>query len=279
MILKVRRQDEAAWPGPRRIVVHAGFRKTGSTSVQDWLSMNASALPSGFLASPRDDLTRPFRKAANDFVKHGNRRRLRRACEDLRNAVAGIDAEVLLISDENLIGRSMVSDDGRTIFALASEILREMERAFGAAPLEFVFYTRDKDRWLRSAWAQGVKRAGVAVDFPAWKADLPTFEWEGEIAKIRDALRSPVRVYAMEEDLAHSPAVVGRSLFVHAGLPDHLVDTLPRPGRSNASLPRSALAFLLQVNALNLPLAQRRSISRLVEDNVDLFASPQNARA
>ncbi|MDJ0822691.1 MAG: hypothetical protein QNJ09_12895 [Paracoccaceae bacterium] len=272
--MRWRTEKRGPWQGAQRVIIHLGFRKTGSTSIQQLLAMNAGLLPDGFVASPRADLTKPFRKIAAEHAEAPQPKALRRAGQELRDAVEGIAADTLLISDENLIGQSMVTADGRTLFDLAVEVLPVIETAFGDAPLEFVAYTRDRTGWLRSAYNQAVKRSGVVQQRDDWIAGMPDrLDWQAGLDQLRGVLKAPLSIFAMEDDLAGEAPLMGRALLMHAGLTAEDLAGLERPGRSNESLGPGALQFLLKLNALGLPSKDRRRVARLVEDNPGLFAA------
>ncbi|MEC7669289.1 MAG: hypothetical protein VXZ18_09865 [Pseudomonadota bacterium] len=261
------------WTGPKRVILHCGFRKTGTTTIQEWMRLNAAQLPDGFAVSARDELTQPFRQAVSRHIRKPDLKSVEREAQALRAAIEGMNAETVLVSDENLFGRFMMADDGRDIFDLAAEILPLLERAFGDAPLEFVFYTREQDRWLRSAWAQDVKRAGVSQPFDQWRSALSSISWETGLARITAALTAPVHVFRMEDDLSASDPLMGRALFGFAGLSADQIAASERPGRENESLSAAALNFLLKVNALGLAQDDRRKVARLVEENRGCFVA------
>lgn len=266
-------QRRNPWTGPKRIIVHAGLRKTGTTSIQNFLSLNAARLPEGVAVSPRDDLTKPWRKAVAADIEKPDRRAVQRAAKALGAAVQDISADVLVISDENLIGQSVVAPDGRDIFDLAATYLPMIETALHGAQIEFVIYTREQDRWLKSAWAQGVKRSGIADSFENWRSRLPRIDAQEGLARVRSALNSPLHVFAMEDDLDGPAPLIGRALFGVAGLDDATLASFEPAQRSNESLPETALGFLLKLNALELGKTDRRRVARLVEDHPELFAS------
>ncbi|MBN9889169.1 hypothetical protein [Salipiger abyssi] len=262
------------WTGPSRVVLHCGFRKTGTTFIQDVLRDNAAKLPEGFAASPRETLTRGWRRAVADDIRKRNRataRELQREAQLLRAAIAAMPAKTALISDENLFGTDVVAPDGATIFQLAAQYLPMLETALAGASLELVFYTRDMGKWLRSAWGQAVKRKGETADFDTWAARQPPLDWESGIATIRAAVASPVTVYAMEDDLAGEAPLMGRALFRHAGLDDATVATFDLPDASNTALPAGAMDLMRKLNGLGLAPKDRRAVSQLVEDNPEVF--------
>ncbi|SIS83465.1 hypothetical protein SAMN05421759_104165 [Roseivivax lentus] len=272
-----RKPAAAPWQGPARVIVHCGFRKTGTTSIQDFLRLNADALPEGLSVSARDALTRPFRRAVQAHIHAPGRSALSRVEAEAAALCAHWaqdSGETVLISDENLFGKDIVAEDGRTIFDLAATYLPILERHFGTGPdLHFVFYTRDRDAWLSSAYNQAVKRRGVTADADRWIAAIPgEVDWTPGLAKIRAALSAPVHVFAMEDDLSGAAPLLGRALFRLAGIDDAAMDAMPRPGRSNESLKPAVLDFMRKLNGLDIPLDARRKVGRLVEASQDLFA-------
>lgn len=262
------------WTGPSRVVLHCGFRKTGTTFIQDVLRENVAKLPEGFAASPRETLTRGWRRAVSDDTRKRSRataRELQREAQVLRAAIEAMPAKTVLISDENLFGTDVVAPDGATIFDLAVRYLPMLEAALAGAPLELVFYTRDMARWLRSAWGQAVKRKGETADFETWAARQPSLDWESGLAAIRAAVASPVTVCAMEDDLAGERPLMGRALFRHAGLDDATVASFALPKTSNPALPAGAMDLMRKLNGLGLSPKDRRAVSQLVEDNPEVF--------
>ncbi len=263
--------------GPRRVILHCGFRKTGTTTIQNFLRLNADALPSGLAVSARDEITLPYRRAVLDDLRaagRSSRAKVDRAAAELCRHWAKATAETVLISDENLFGNDMITPDGRTIFDLAAEYLPILERHFAGVPdVQFVFYTRNRSAWLRSAYNQAVKRRGVTDTEDDWIAALPTsLDWETGLATIRAALSAPVHVFAMEDDLAGDAPLLGRALFKLAGIEDAALDAMARPPRANESLKPNVLDFMRHLNALDIPLDARRKVGRLVEAHQDLFA-------
>jgi hypothetical protein len=97
-----------AAPHKRRIIVHLGFPKTASTTIQAMLAANAGRFGPGIVVSPKDDLTRKLRKNALRFMRSGGKAWFRwRHAVATREMVRKIDAmafETLLISDENMVG-------------------------------------------------------------------------------------------------------------------------------------------------------------------------------
>ncbi|WP_420328149.1 hypothetical protein [Mameliella sp.] len=272
-----RAQRVSGWSGPDRLVLHCGFRKTGTTFIQDVLRENTGKLPGGFVVSPRDTLTRGWRRAVADDIrrrKRGTARAVLREAQALGAAIEAMKAQTVLISDENLFGADVVAPDGTaTIFDLAGHYLPMLEEALAGAPLDLVFYTRDMDKWLRSAWGQAVKRKGVTQDYREWAASLPPLDWDKGIATIRAAVRAPVTVFPMEADLEGENPLLGRALYRHAGLDDAEIAALDLPRASNTALPSGAMDLMRKINGLGLTPQDRRAVSQLVEENPQVFRS------
>ncbi|GGG81433.1 hypothetical protein GCM10011415_33740 [Salipiger pallidus] len=260
-----------AWSGPRRVVLHCGFRKTGTTFIQDVLAANA--LPDGLAASARDDVTRPWRRAVDEDIAKRSRasaRAVRDQGRALRSAIEASPAETFLVSDENLFGADLIAPDGETIFDLAARYLPLLEEAFEGAPIEFVLYTRDMDKWLRSSWGQAVKRKGETRDHADWRAGLPSLDWDSGLAKIRTAIRAPLTVFSMEDDVT-AGGLMGQGLFRHIGLTSAQIAAFDTPQSSNNALPAGALELMQQINALGLAPRDRRRVADVVEANGQVF--------
>ena len=145
------------------IIVHAGFHRTGTTSVQVFLDQNAEALSPHIQVLRRRDfqaLAQSTRRYTLGRFRPVQRWRLVR---DLRKTLARItpDHRPILLSWEGFSGTvpgwGKVTDY-RTAAPLAGRIARELTRRFGAkARITFAYSTRDPAAWRKSAHAHLIK--------------------------------------------------------------------------------------------------------------------------
>jgi len=219
----------------RKIIVHMGFHKTGSTYVQELLKLNAGRLPEGFVAlhqaSPH---TARLRRACLSFQK------ARRAgpeapeakvqaetivaeCRAILERHAG-DAHTVLISDEELAGYMPGRLGARAVYPCLAELCRLLREGFAPHPVQFVFYTREPEGWLKSVYNQAVKQHKVTKRYHRFRQDLiGSPDLAAHAAVIREEFGAEaVSVFSFEEERQIRDRPFGASLFALAGLPEAL---------------------------------------------------------
>lgn len=262
----------------KTIIVHPGFRKTGTTTVQTMLRRNEALLSPhiGVVTRWTVPSSEAMHKAGQRFTTSpgpATARAVRRAARAMSAAIAAMPQSVVLLTDENIIGRRIVSD-GRDVFDMAAETLALVERAFAGHDVRFVLTTRRRSGWMRSCYNQDVKRHKFAGDIDAWMARHDACrDWEEGERVLAAALTAPVRFVPMEADLAEG-RYLGRSILELAGLPEALLDALVPAPAQNPSLHAVQLDFIREVNALDLPYGVTARIVDIVRRRDDLFSPP-----
>ena len=218
---------------PIRVIVHAGFHKTGTTTVQRCLQINRAILAPHAQVLLRADLMGTS-TAAGLYARWRLpplrlwlRSRLRRA---LRRHPPVPDAAVV-ISCERLSGM-MPGRHGRWRYDLAPELAVETVRALRAVwgprlEIGFVYTTRDRDAWTESVWRHLVQHDGMRLPFERFGerlAGAPDLEDLVEEVRAR-ILPVPVETVALEnwEDAPLGPA---EPILRLAGLWDEVLDEL-----------------------------------------------------
>lgn len=168
--------------GPARILVHPGFHKTGTSSLQHFLRRNRQALaPHAQLKLP-GDLTEA-KRAARYFSRTGKLLALSDFQSAMLRHLSDLDDRDLVISSEVLTGHCpgkhgiMDHSSGVTLIAALVAVIREL---FPTTRVDLLLTTRDPDSWLASVWKHSL--AGVRCT-----DDLQTFsskyrdaaDWEG----------------------------------------------------------------------------------------------------
>lgn len=262
---------------PRRLILHCGLQKAGSTSLQRFLQRNAQALSGHIevLTPVRGSLTRDLGHTAMQFSLDPSarmQRRLGRLARALRDILLPGTGPVL-VSHENLPGAMIGKGGVVTLYPRLEGIVGLLDAALHPMVPEYVFYTRDMADWKRSVYNQAVRSDLYAAPFAAFLeetggcggwADLEARLCAGPCA-------GRVRFLRLEDE--RDPARPGRQLLAHAGLPPELVDRLdPLPLPRNRSPRASAIEFLRQLNGLDLDRACRGKVADLVTENETLFA-------
>ncbi|KKL72412.1 hypothetical protein LCGC14_2085140, partial [marine sediment metagenome] len=198
-----------------RIIIHAGFHKTGTTSLQGFLSRNRAALAPHATIYIKTDLG-PARYLGRWYGQRPVfwRRWLFRA--GWRRFLRSIPASpVIIISRESLSGmmpgfrrhgRTVTGYEGSAI-PLAREIVTGLRQRFGPdCQIEFLYTLREGESLLRSLHGHILRSSPLTEDWPEFRARFPDAPDLGtEAAQIAKAI-APVPVHsAWLEDLVRHP--------------------------------------------------------------------------
>lgn len=263
-------------PMTRRLILHLGVQKTGSTSLHRFLGRNADGLV-GRLAVQTPAKGSPMRalgRAATRFSllpTPENRAALIGAVQQIRDSLPAGDNPVL-ISHENLCGAMLGNGGVVTLYPQLEQIMDVLDAVFAPMRPEVAIYSRDMADWKRSVYGQAVRTdgySGTRAEFLDETADCGT--WKDLENRLVDHLGADrCRVFRLEDETDETRP--GRQLLRHAGLSDDEIAALtPVVGRSNPSLNAGALEFLRQLNGLDLDRRARRAVADLVRSRQSLF--------
>lgn len=197
-----------------RLVIHAGFHKTGTTSVQTALADNAAILAPHVRVLLRDDVTAMI-EAARGYSLH-RRPRHRQSVEDAAQALFGTldrdDPRPVLISSEDLSGfmpgRREVVDYGAV-----PEIMRAMETAARSAlgaslDLTLYFSTRQPRKWVKSLWWQNLRNTRLDMDLPRYRRKAERIaDLDAVVSAVQAVVACPVEAVSLDitQDLPQGP--------------------------------------------------------------------------
>ena len=244
-------------PGSRRVVLHVGLPKTGTTYLQAVLAHHREALAAAGVSYPDLGPEAMFRAAVQVRGSH---------------ALFGLTAEDVAGRWERLCAHAR-GHDGVTVISheiLAGASGEEIGRALAALdgiPVDVVVTTRDLGRLATAFWQERVK-LGEPWTFAALAAEQIDPELRGEVTQPRPRfwhaydLAETVRRWAGAVGASRVHVVLGppagsppgelwRRFGRAAGLPEGLADLDPAPGggAANASLGRTQVALLREVDA------------------------------
>ncbi|WP_368184892.1 hypothetical protein [Aestuariibius sp. HNIBRBA575] len=217
----------------RRIIIHAGFHKTGTTTIQNFLRHN------GKLIYPHSAMLLPGKlrsAAAAMALRYSSTGRAVYATsfgEELREMMSNISVgkRSVLISDENLIGR-MPGRDGQLGYPKITDLILCLRDAvldsFGPdLDIHYVFTTRDRDAWLQSLYQHNVTRGRLTQNYDEFDATLRPY---ADLAPLVEGLKEHLgaqNVHAFDlADLAKMPF----------GPASPIVDLLSLPAKKGAQL-------------------------------------------
>lgn len=263
----------------KRLIIHCGVQKTGSTSLHHFLGRNSDALAGRVLAltPAKGSATRDLGNAAMRFsLRPTDERLLRlRECAGLVcDAILDHEAETVLISHENLLGAMLGNSGTVTLFPRLERIIEVLDQIFDPLLPEYVLYTRDLPEWKRSVHAQAIRSdgySGTLVEFLAETEACGSWaEIEQRMAKLVGAARSTLFRVEDEPDEARP----GQQLLRYAGVSEAEIAALqPVRGRSKTRMNAGGLEFQRLVNQLGLERSARRAIGELIAGNQRLFVS------
>lgn len=240
-----------------RIVVHAGFHKTGTTSIQHMMRRNGKRLARHFRILTRRQIP-ALCEAARAFSLKQDPAELgffTYEAAQLFETLDPDDPRPLVVSSEDLSGH-MPGRFGLTGYNAAPRLMAVLEQvARDCLPdprITFFFTTRDTKHWLRSTYAQHVRAIRFTEDREAYLARMqPHGDLAGAVTAIANAVRAPVR-HATLESCAGDPLGPMSPLLEVMQAPEKLRARLTALPPSNPSFPDHVLDRMLALNRSDL---------------------------
>lgn len=238
----------------QRVVIHAGFHKTGTTTAQRTLHANGPvlwpvmALGLHWRLKPVLHAARAFSTWQDDLSLAQFAARFEEYLDDLDLGSRGL----LIASEElcgHLPGRGDIADYS-AVPILMRRLADVLERRFGASlDLAFLFTLRRPSDWLESAWAEHVKSSRMTLDFGAFHA---RFAPASDLPAMADRIRAAVAPHPVEtawvEDIALTAlGPVTPLLDLMRLAPERRAQIILQP-RANTRLPAAVLAEMLEIN-------------------------------
>lgn len=254
-----------------RILLHPGFHKTGTSSIQHFLWTNRAALASHAQLRLLRHLKEPARLCMA-FSRSQDPLVLLDLAEALATALDGLDpSRPLILSCEGLSGHlpgwPVVDSYAAAPITLAYVAGFLADWAPGA-DLQVLLTLREADAWLHSAWRHHLLGQRLSLDWPAFReryapaADLPAMA--REIAEALEGVPLTTLDLARMTDHPQGP---GGALLTAFGLSaPQLADFTP-VGRDNPGPDADLSARFLALNLSDLPDADLRAEKARLADN------------
>lgn len=249
---------------PRRVIIHAGFHKTGTSTVQATLRDNRVAMKKHVALRLRwhmKDIVTAARGYSMDqdpltLVKVQTR------FGAMVNDLPGMPRRTLILSAEELLGH-LPGRDELMDYAAAPVLLYAYWEIFKAKyPLaEVMIYlsTRGPEAWLKSAYWEHVKSSNMTLDFDAFATKFHRAALLDDMAA-DVASRVPVQVHTFPlentETLRLGPA---DPLLQLCDLPKDVLDSLSPATPTNVKADEAVLKALLEANRLHTSPAKRKA--------------------
>ncbi|MEL7116421.1 MAG: hypothetical protein AAGP08_12690 [Pseudomonadota bacterium] len=261
-----------------RVLVHAGFHKTGTTSLQKYLAQNQKTLSQVFDCYAQGDFDGAGANARiyaqRPFI--WRRKQFRRAMA--RFLVSIPDADALVLSREAFSGAMPGHRDwrGRTLqdyrraaVPLCRDVADALRHRFGRdVEIEFLFTVRAPEAWLRSVYGHLVRSIHLTEDLDGFRAlfrrPIDLQDEAGFIAKALAPL--PVHVVALEDLQARHEGPAAAVLDLMA-VPDALRTGLPPAKRHNIGQDAETEAAFLELNRSGMSKSHlRQAKERILQD-------------
>lgn len=260
----------------RRILLHLGLHKTGTTAAQSFLYENRTLIwPHHALILPYVTRKAGLSEAATRHSLYGTVGTLAEFGNRWRTLLESLDfgkKRGLILSEENFSGlrpsRNLAIGYAEAP-DLAACIVDMLRTRLAGSELDITIYLslRQRGSWLRSLWAHDLQRTRLVQDFDAYRENLSVLPSPRQAAEtIRERLPS-VRVQTeWLEELRERPHGPGTPFAEFLDLPHDKAAQLVGPTRSNPGLPETALAELLALNRSGLDdAALVRQKARIIE--------------
>lgn len=235
----------------QRIVIHAGFHKTGTSTVQKTLLKNNTLLAPHCRVFLRDDLPDAC-QSAREYAATPSTDTMADVATALTRFLQQLPADdprPIIISAEDLSGL-MPGRRGLLNYNAAPALMHAIQQGIQAtipnADLMFYFSIRDPDTWLRSCYGHHLRAARLTQDFTHYaQQQRPGADLHAAIADITRAVAPCPVHHAAIEDIADAPAA---PLLALAGVPAHVVAALKPAPAANAAYPQETQDALLVLN-------------------------------
>jgi hypothetical protein len=243
-----------------RLIVHAGFHKTGTTHLQKTLGRNRAALAPHARLFLREDMeglcdaARAY-SARPEPVELGLfEYEMALFCEALLACNA---PPLILMSSEDLAGH-VPGRHGLWGYEHAPKLMARMRaialECLPHASVQFWFTTRDTLSWANSAYAQNVRATRFTMTRDAYAGRLADlgFDLRSEVARIAVAV-APAHVgQAGLDQIGNLPLGPAGAFLAHAGLGPEVTDQMRIAQGRNPSLPGEIIDQMLALNCSDL---------------------------
>ncbi|MGH1457653.1 MAG: hypothetical protein ACRBBT_01990 [Paracoccaceae bacterium] len=245
-----------------RMVLHCGFHKTGTSSVQRMLERDRALLSAEMQIALKAEI-RTAALAARAWSASGDPAKMSAYIYDLALFFESLDADdprPLCVSSEDLCGLMpgrKTLRDYRAAAALLPALANVACEVFPSADLTFYFSTRAPEPWVKSCYAQHLRASGIRDDFAAYRAQyLPLADLDADIARISKAMpQHRVQQAALE-------SMTGRlgpldPLLDLVGISEGLRAQIAPLPPANTSLPQEVRDALLALNRRKMDRSER----------------------
>lgn len=258
---------------PKRIVIHAGFHKTGTTSIQRTLRKNKRLLSPTVRVLLRDGMV-GLCEAARAYSIDKSPLNLGlvqfETAETLLNF--GDFDGTLLLSSEDLSGH-MPGRRGLNSYDAAPKILNAIYNAavevFPKVEVSFFFGTRAAEPWLKSCYVQHLRATRITQSVAEYAM---SHKGSAQLGKAVDAVQNAVPnasvLSSALEDCSSLKLGPLDPLLDHLGTPQTIKDQFESFPPANTAPPQAKMDKLLALNRSDLSDADLKLAKRALNQQV-----------
>lgn len=257
---------------PRRIIFHAGFHKTGTTSVQTTLRENRPLMKK-HVALRRRWHMRELMSATRGYSTWRDPLTLIKVqdrFEQVMDGVADMPERTLIMSAEELSGH-MPGRGDLMDYSAAPILLYTFwdiaQRRYPEAEILIYLTTRAAEAWLTSAYWEHVQSSDMTLELDAFREKYRRAgDLDAMVADIASRVPCPVHAAALEDcrALPHGPA---DPLLDLCDLPLSIRAQLVIHPPANKTLPLGTLRALLKANrSLSNPESRRAAKEAIIAE-------------
>lgn len=242
----------------RRVMLHLGLHKTGTTAAQSFLFENRERIwRHHALVLPYRTRQSGLSDTATRYSVYGTHSVLTEFSNGMRALLGTLDfghKRGLILSEENFSGLRPSRNPAVGYEAapeLAACLVGLIRNRFVEEDLDITLYLslRQRADWLRSLWAHDLLRSRLLQDFESYQHRLASVQAPEDAAQaIRAHLPSVNLQTEWLEDMRDHPLGPGAPFAAFLNLPKEQSRHLVAPKRINSALPDTVLTQLLALN-------------------------------
>ncbi|WP_312531351.1 hypothetical protein [Paracoccus sp. (in: a-proteobacteria)] len=210
--------DEPIGDVKRKLYIHIGPHKTGTTSIQDGLSRSAKDLEECGVYYHHNEKTHAAAQhlAKRRFIK------AEAALKDVARDLSQISFRAAILSQEDFSGDLPGRDGGGGIYPELSQRLRILRRSFSNFEVTFVFFEREPVSWIKSCYRQNVRYRSDYHSLDGFSSKFQFTNWDVVLREARKEHRGKLVVLPYTS----SPGEGFNTILALAGVPPLLIDKM-----------------------------------------------------
>lgn len=259
--------------GKRKLFIHAGLQKSGSTSFHRYLKQNETVLSEHIkpIFPEGKSLARMLGRVAMQYSMEPSKERLNRVrkiasqilseCEKLQQNV--------LITHENILGAMPGVQEEYALYPSFPNISETLIDVFSDYDVEFIVTTREINAWKKSVYAEGVKSDRFTQEYGTF---ISGTDYLQDWAQLEQHLKesAPTRLFAIEEETSREHP--GQNLLEYCGVPKNALATFsPIEKEYNARFTDEMIEFARALNKSDIALSELKKVTKIMGRSRELF--------